>query len=397
MDRHVDTRQPRNSSARGALEPSDPLPHCRVLSCVGAGGVGKTTVAAALGFAAARAGSNVACLTIDPARRLASSLGLRSSGAAASHVDPAVFGRAPGAPQGSLVVMMLDSKQTFDALVRERAPSREVCERIFKNRVYQHMSSHLAGIQSYMAMETVLRVMADPRFDLLVLDTPPTNHALDFFAAPAKLTETLDSATLGWLVEAFGPESRAALGLLTRGARLVLRGLSRVTGGGFLEQVAEFIFDFNELFGGFRKHAEAVAEALRGSNVSYLVVTTPEPAPASEALLLTAWLREQGMLLGGLIANRCQHPLPDAVSDAELRAALVSRGLALPEHKVRTALESALERRKREQALLLDLEKRAGSVTSVRLPSSDGDGFGIAALSSMAERLASELALPLRL
>ena len=201
----------------------------RVVVCAGAGGVGKTTVAAALALGAAGRGRRVLCLTIDPAKRLADSLGFAGTRGETLVVDPERL-RALGLPaEASLSVSMLDTKRTFDDIVARHAPSAAVRDRILDNRFYQYVSTSLAGTQSYMAMEKVLAVLDDQRYDLVILDTPPTSDALDFLEAPERLVEALDSPAMRWLVDAFEPTRRLGLGALARSVAGILRGMGRLS------------------------------------------------------------------------------------------------------------------------------------------------------------------------
>jgi len=175
----------------------------RVILCVGSGGVGKTTTTAALGLAAAALGKRALCLTIDPAHRLAESLGLSQMMTEAQRIDPARLEQAGVVVRGSLTVMMLDTKSTFDELIARHASSPEVRDRILQNKLYRHISTSLAGTQEYMAMEKLHALKKDPRWDLIVVDTPPTSNALDFLDAPDRMIDALDSAVLRWLSGAF--------------------------------------------------------------------------------------------------------------------------------------------------------------------------------------------------
>ncbi|MDH5492293.1 MAG: AAA family ATPase, partial [Myxococcales bacterium] len=203
----------------------------RVVVCVGSGGVGKTTTAAALATWAAMQGRRVLCLTIDPAHRLANSLGLDEMKAEEQEVPAALFEAYGLQLRGRLSAMMLDPKRTFDELVTRNASSPEVRDAILENRIYQYVSSSLAGTQEYMAMEKLHSVRDDERFDLVVLDTPPTSNALDFLDAPERLVEMIDSPAMRWFLQASetstGKFSFSALG---KGAALLLRALSRFTG-----------------------------------------------------------------------------------------------------------------------------------------------------------------------
>ncbi len=299
----------------------------RVLVCAGAGGVGKTTVAAALALGAAGRGRRVLCLTIDPAKRLADSLGFAGIRGETLVVDPKRL-QALGLPTGaSLTVSLLDTKRTFDDIVARHAPSPAVRDRILQNRFYQYVSTSLAGTQSYMAMEKVLAALDDPSFDLVVLDTPPTSDALDFLEAPERLVEALDSPAMRWLVDAFEPHRRLGLGALARGVAGILRGMGRLTGTGFLEQMAEFVTELNDLFGGFKERAREVSRAFRGEGFAYVVVAAPQRPALDEALLFIGRLRTLGLRGDAMVLNRVYRRAPSGVTRDDAASALARFGL----------------------------------------------------------------------
>jgi anion-transporting ArsA/GET3 family ATPase len=306
----------------------------RVLVTVGAGGVGKTTTAAALGVAAARRGRRVLCLTIDPAKRLAESLGIEAMTTEAVTVDRARF-EAAGIPiEGSLTAMMLDTKRTFDELVIKYSSSREKAEKLLSNRLYKYVSTSLAGTQEYMAMEKLVAVKNDPRYDLVILDTPPTANALDFLDAPERLMEALDSATMKWFAEAMQSSGKFSLNLVAKGAAAVLRGIGRITGGGFLEAMAEFISELNDLFGGFKERAARVQQTLRADDVAFVLVTSPSPPAIREVLYFAERLEEAKMPRGALVVNRFHMPprlAEEGVSEADAAKGIADRGLVLEE------------------------------------------------------------------
>ncbi|MEM7604289.1 MAG: ArsA-related P-loop ATPase, partial [Myxococcota bacterium] len=254
----------------------------RVVVTVGSGGVGKTTTAAALAMHAAMEGKRVLCMTIDPAKRLANSLGLDEMTAESQVVGAELFEAQGLECPGELHAMMLDARKTFDDLVLRTASSREVAERILANKIYQHVASGLAGTQEYMAMEKLHAVRSE-RFDLIVLDTPPTSNALDFLDAPERMVAAIDSPAMRWFVGAFQGAGKLSFGLFGKGASLVFKALSRFTGAGFLEDVAEFVSGINDLFGGFKDRAEEVAGALRSDEVAFVVVTSPAAMAVEEA------------------------------------------------------------------------------------------------------------------
>ena len=319
----------------------------RVLLCVGCGGVGKTTTCAALGLAAARQGKRVLCLTIDPARRLAQSLGLEQLTTEAQRIEPSVFAEAGLDVPGELTVMMLDTKATFDSLVDALAENGERRDSIFDNVLYKYISTQLAGTQEYMAMEKLYAVKQDEGYDVILLDTPPTSHALDFLDAPARLVGAIDSPAVRWFVSAFEKSGKLSLNLLQRSAATILRGMGRITGGGFLEQVATFITEMNQLFGGWRARADEVASALRGPEVAYVLVTTPEPMSIREVLFFAERLREQRMGADAYVVNRT-HPVDDAEATEDgVREAIARNGLELGPN----AAERIVEAAKQEQRI----------------------------------------------
>ncbi len=313
---------------------ADILLQKRVVVCVGSGGVGKTTTAAALALSAALQGRRVLCLTIDPAKRLANSLGLTAMTTEEQLVPSELFTAQGLTMAGSLSAMMLDTKKTFDDLVRRTASSPDRAERILKNRLYQYISTSLAGTQEYMAMEKLHAVRSDPRYDLVILDTPPTSNALDFLDAPEKVAGLIDSPAMRWLTSTVEGGKGFSVSLLTRGAKVVLAGMSKFTGSGFLEQVAEFVSEFNVLFGGFKKRADEVASTLRSDDLAFVVVTSPAPLAIDEALFFAARLDEAGMKRDAFVINQV-HPLvaePSAktsVLEDEVRSQLASH----PEHQ----------------------------------------------------------------
>lgn len=368
----------------------------RVIVCVGSGGVGKTTTSAALALRAAMEGKRVLCLTIDPARRLAQSLGLSELHSGEQLVPTELF-RSQGLEcRGSLSAMMLDMKHTFDELVMRHASSAEQRDRILKNRIYQYVSTSLAGTQEYMAMEKLHAVQKDPRFDLIVLDTPPTTNALDFLDAPQKLIGAIDSPVMRWFVQTL--EESKGLSLLGRGTAFVLKGLARFTGAEFLDQVGRFVSDVNELFGGFRERARAVYDSLKSKDVAFVVVTSPAPLTVAEAVYFTRKLREYGIEPRGLVVNRV-HAMPHVSSDApaltqELARALERQGSAADAGDLFARLRAAMDddvafarrdhegvRRLRESVLRGEHAER--ELAYVEIPAFPRDVHDLAALSQL--------------
>jgi anion-transporting ArsA/GET3 family ATPase len=364
----------------------------RVLVVAGAGGVGKTTVAAALGLAAAAQGLNVLCLTVDPAKRLLDRLGVDASGVAEQTIDPAKFAAAGIEIRGKLSVSMLDTKRTFDDLVRKHASSAEVAARILSNEFYEYVSSQLAGTQAYMAMEKVLSVLEERRYDLIVLDTPPTSDALDFLDAPGRLIETLDSAALRWLADAFERSGRLGLNWMARGVSLVLRGIARLTGRRFLERLSEFVGELNELFGGFKERAERVARAFRGPEFAYAVVATPARESLDEARFFAERLARTGMRADAVIINRVRKDPGTAPSAAELQSALSARTLPHSSDFAERVLRAQTDESRAFASERLNLAGVAGSALaaiplSVELPAFPASVHDVAALVTVCRHL----------
>jgi anion-transporting ArsA/GET3 family ATPase len=367
----------------------------RVVLCVGCGGVGKTTVAAALGLAAARRGKRVLTLTIDPAKRLANSLGFETMTTEEQEVDSAILGGAGVSGTGRLTVMMLDTKRTFDDLVRRFASSADVRDRILQNRLYRYVSTNLAGTQDYMAMEKLLAMRDDPRFDLVILDTPPTRNAIDFLEAPDRLVEALDGPAIRWFIQAFDKSRKLSLNLVAQSVAMVLRGVGKLTGGGFLEQMAEFITDLNDLFGGFRDRAARVSAAFRSADVGYVMVTSPAPLAIGEIAYFAERLADHGIRGDAFVVNRV-HAAPGCrPSEDEIRAALARHAIPVGEDapaRIARALHDEAALAERDALHLAELEvvrRRLNATESplIQVTSLPSDVHDVTALAHIADVL----------
>jgi anion-transporting ArsA/GET3 family ATPase len=286
---------------------------CRVLVTVGTGGVGKTTVAAVLGLQAARAGKRALVMTIDPARRLADALGTGPLDHQAREV-PRERLRALGAPDGgSLSALMLDTKRTFDELVERLTPDPAARERIFKNPIYRNLTDALAGSREYSATEKLLQVVSEGSYDLVVLDTPPAAHALDFLDAPRRLSGFIEGQFLKLLLHPAAVVGRASLRLFRSGSEFVLRALERVTGLEFLTAISEFLLAFEELLAGFSERAREVARLLRDPSCGFVLVAGPDLSQARRAEAFWERLQAEGIhLIGGVLNRAHVWPGPDA-------------------------------------------------------------------------------------
>jgi anion-transporting ArsA/GET3 family ATPase len=290
--------------------------------CAGSGGVGKTTTSAAIATGMAARGLRVCVLTIDPAKRLADSLGLRELGNEASQVDPALFEQHGIEMKGELWAMMLDAKATFDDLVARQAPDEEARDRVLNNRIYQQISSALAGSQEYMAMEKLFELHTEGRFDLLVLDTPPSRDALDFLDAPKRLTQFIEGRSLRVFMKPTGLAARVA----GRGASVALSVFKRIVGFDLLADLAEFFNAFSGMVDGFQARAKRVNSLLADPHTCFLVVCGPQGEPIDEAVYFHRKLVEAKLPFGGVIVNKVHYPAERLRGDGgDLRTALVEK------------------------------------------------------------------------
>jgi len=279
---------------------ADALEAKRVILCVGSGGVGKTTTAAALAVEAARRGRRTAVLTVDPAPRLKDALGLGTLDGKPRRVPLG----GVGARGAHLDAFLLDVKRTFDELVLALASTQDQARRVLENRLYQNLSSTLAGTAEYMAVERVYRLAEEGGYDLLVVDTPPARHAVDFLDAPRRLANLLDSRAFAILKDPTSilpaAGSRVAHFLLAS----VLRGLERFTGIGLVREVSEFMGVIESLTAALRTRVGAVGDLLRGPGTMPLLVTAPEPRLVYETEVLVKGLAGIGLTVGGIVVNR---------------------------------------------------------------------------------------------
>jgi anion-transporting ArsA/GET3 family ATPase len=290
----------------------------RVVACVGAGGVGKTTLSATLALRSALAGRRTLVLTIDPARRLANALGLSTMGNVETRIDLAALGA-----EGELWAMTLDLSSGWDALVRRHATSPAQVERILGNRLYRTLSTQLSGSLEYLAAEQLHLLESSGRWDLVVLDTPPTAHALDFLDAPNRLVDLFDSDASRLLVGGASGLGRLGLSVLQMGSGLVLKSLARFTGAELLEALADFFGAFQGMYDGFKERAAATRTLLTGPKAGFVLVTSAEARAVDEALFFARELRRAGVELGAAVINRLGvDPLASGGSADDLAIAL---------------------------------------------------------------------------
>jgi anion-transporting ArsA/GET3 family ATPase len=279
-----------------------------VIAC-GPGGVGKTTTAAALAAkAVVEEGGRVLVLTVDPARRLADALGLKGIGNDEVRIPDEVFAGAAAHPRGELWAAMLDTKQSWDDLIRAHAPDEATREQILANPLYQNISARFVQSHDYIAMERLYEIHTEGKYDLIVVDTPPTRNALDFLDAPQRMADFFSSRLLRWLIVPY--RSR----LVNVAARPFYQVADRILGTQFLADISEFFILFQSMYSGFVERAEAVTRLLSERRTTFMVVSTLEATPVREAEFFSAELTARKLHLGAIVLNKV---LPEYLRDAK--------------------------------------------------------------------------------
>jgi anion-transporting ArsA/GET3 family ATPase len=345
----------------------DRLDGKRVCICAGAGGVGKTTTSAAVAMGLAAEGRRVAVVTIDPAKRLANALGLDALGNEPHLVEPTRFAGHGIEMRGELWAMMLDAKRTFDELIGRLAPDAAARDEVLGNRIYQQLSSAVAGSQEFTAVAKLYELEREGGFDVLVLDTPPSRNALDFLDSPDRLTGFLEGRALKALMGGTGLAAR----VVGRGTGVVLAILRRLTGVDLLQDTGAFFRSLSGLTDGFRERARGVKALLSSPHTTFLIVTSPEREPVEEAIFFYGKLRDAGMPFGGLVVNRVE-PAHDVEPDVE--AAVLAAGLpAGLTAKVERTVAELRVLADRDRAALERLRRELDEPDPILVPQLDGD------------------------
>jgi len=300
-----------------------------VVICCGSGGVGKTTTAAAAGAkAAAELGGKVLVVTVDPARRLANALGLESFGNVETQVPPAAFSAAGVECRGELWAAMLDTKRSWDDLVERHAPDAKTRDAILENPLYANITGRFVQSHDYIAMERLYEIHASGRYDLVIVDTPPTRNALDFLEAPERMADFFSSRLLRWLTAPY--RSR----IVNVATKPFYRVADTILGSAFLEDIAEFFLLFQTMYDGFVERARAVQRVLEDKRTTFVVVSTLESAPLREAEFFMSALDQRSLHLGAVVLNKV---LPDYLLDPD--AAMAATKLAADPAAVAAALD----------------------------------------------------------
>jgi anion-transporting ArsA/GET3 family ATPase len=343
----------------------------RVVICAGSGGVGKTTTAAALALGMAGRGLRVAVVTIDPARRLATSLGLEELGNEPHLVELDL--------DGELWALMLDAKRTFDSLIEHLAPDAKTRDEVFANRIYQQLSNAVAGSQEFTAIAKLYELDQDGGFDLLVLDTPPSRNALDFLDAPQRLKGFFGGRAVRMFLRPAGLSGR----VLGRGTGMVFSVLKRVTGVDLLQDLSVFFRTLGGMIDGFTERADRVGALLEDPATTFLIVTSPRHDPSEEAAHFHRKLREAGMPFGGLVVNRVHEAEETVAVGEQLRAEL---GPALASRVDASARELAALAA-RDEAGIERLLVRLGDPPAIVIPELADDVHDVAGLERVRDHL----------
>jgi len=355
----------------------------KLIICVGSGGVGKTTTSATIALRAAMEGRKAIVLTIDPARRLANSLGLDAMGGEARRVDLSGL-NAPGELWG----MMLDPEHTFDTLIGRIAASEEARDRILSNSIYRHLAQALAGSQDYMATEQLYDLVASGDYDLVVLDTPPVKNALDFLESPGLVASFLNQQVLSWFLKPLEAGNRSRLGRWMLGATSVIyKLLGVVFGEEFVQDFANFLQDFNGLFEGFQARHKAVVEMFRASGTDFVSVCAPSQASLDIAQFFEDELSARELPRLGVVINQVHHAGASDTPPDSLVQALSSAGDAARAEFLAAASQSHRDLRVRaEEEGRLTAPLRA-TAPFLELPKLERDVYDLPALSEIARLL----------
>ncbi len=364
---------------------------CRVVVVAGAGGVGKTTLSAAIALGLAARGARVAVVTIDPARRLATALGIPQLGDEPHPVDPERIRGAGVAMAGTLDALHLDPRATFDRLIAREAPDAAARDRILRNRIYHHLAGAVAGAQEFMAVERLHELVDAGDYDVVVLDTPPARNALDFLDAPERMTRFVEGRGLRLLLGPRAGAGRAGWRAMQVGGHIVMSAVSRLTGTQLLTDISEFLQSFDGMYQGFSQRASAVGSLLASDSTRFVIVTGPRAEPAREAALLWQRLRDEHYPVGALVVNRV-HDVPggDGLPPDGLAALLREAGAADPEglaDRAAEALAAARARAAADRHAVRAVASALGNPPMAIVPALDDDPVEVAGLARVMREL----------
>lgn len=351
-----------------------------VVVCVGSGGVGKTTIAATLALKAAVDGKTALVCTIDPARRLANALGLERLGNAESRIAPELIAQTGAQAQGELFAMMLDMKRTWDELIERNAPP-DKRDKILNNRFYKALSTALAGSQEYIAIEKLWELRTQRNYPLVVLDTPPTAHALDFLDAPNRILDFLDNDAAKWLLTPALAAGKVGLKLFNLGSSYVAKTLSRFTGTETLQELASFMLTLSGLNEAFRERAHQTRALLAAETTSFVLVTGPMAERLDEAIYFHTVLKQHHLQVAAIVVNRVHPPVPETAWEEASRLPVELRA------RVVKTLEEADADAQADHLSIERLKEACAPTPLVRVPRFERDVHDIASLWQTAQHL----------
>jgi anion-transporting ArsA/GET3 family ATPase len=364
----------------------------RVLICCGSGGVGKTTTAAAIALSASSRGLKTLVLTIDPAKRLANALGIKNIDYREKMLPRETLKKSGITPNAPLYAMMLDTKRTFDAIILKYASSPEQAEAILSNKLYHHLSNMIAGSQEYMAMEKLYEISQERDYDLIVLDTPPSRHALDFLDAPKKMSALVGDSVMKWFLKPSLFVSRAGLSVLDRSMKRVFRSFDKVAGFEFLQDLSAMLVTTSGLLAGFQERADKVQALLHDRQTSFILIASPQPIPLQEADYFFKKINEYSLPFSGFIFNRVQF-IP---GDGEKPPNGLTKKTRERYAEVERLFKSLSER---DQRQLKKFQKKTGLEGANYffrvLPQLEHDVHDLASLKDLGERLFSPVTTPI--
>lgn len=366
---------------------SEALAKKRVLVCVGSGGVGKTTVAATLALRSAVEGRSSLVCTIDPAKRLANSLGLSALGNTETQVPAQVLEGLGVKPKSSLHAMMLDMKQTWDDLITRFAPPDQR-ERILSNRFYQALSTALAGSQEYIALEKLWDLRRRSQYELIVLDTPPTAHALDFLDAPNRILDFLDNEAAKWLLTPALKAGKIGLSLFNLGSSYMAKTLSKFTGAETLQELSSFMLAISSMNEGFRERARGVKDLLRDPQTGFVLVTGPHVERLDEVTHFRTLLKQNQMEVLALVVNRVHPQPPPSLWDDAARLAKGRRA------KVEETLKELKVLADQDSAAIAQLSAACPDTPLIQVPRFELDVHDLTALWRTGRYLVEEEKIP---
>ena len=358
----------------------------KVVVAVGTGGVGKTTVSAALAIAGATQGLRTLVMTIDPARRLAHALGVSELGNVERELPRERLEALGVQLKAPLWVMVPDVKRTFDEIVERSPLNAERRQKIFANRIYQHFSSALAGSHEYAAIEKLYEVYSSGRYDLIVLDTPPSQQAIDFLDAPNRILDFLENETLQWLLKPYSLSGALSLKVLDAGGAFFWRTLGGMAGGDTLRELAEFILSFRTMYEGFRQRSRRVRELLASEDLAFALVTTTASTQQHAMLRFRHELMAQNLAVRALIVNRVR-PMPSWEPKGDELTARAER-LLVPidvevAAQVREASREELALARADVRAVRELQLKMAGTPIIQLPERPSDVHDLAGLAAL--------------